>query len=109
MGLSILARKAALRMAAEREERHANTWAEAEAANARWRAEMLPPAVVAAWLGIHRESLGRRCLYDPETLRRWAKSGRLVPVKMGPSPQSPTRYRRADVERLMAEMGRGTN
>lgn len=98
MGLSILARKAALRMAAEREERHAQTWSEAESVNARWRAEMLPPAVVAAWLGIHRE-----------TLRRWAKSGRLLPVKMGPTPQSPTRYRRADVERLMAEMGRETN
>jgi hypothetical protein len=93
MGLSILARRAQLKIAEEREDRHRNAWAEARAVEERWRAEMLPPAVVAAWLGVHRE-----------TLRRWSKSGQLVPVKMGPFPQSPVRYRRADVERFMAEI-----
>jgi excisionase family DNA binding protein len=58
-----------------------------------WRREMMPASLVAATLGISRE-----------TLRRWVNAGRISPaVKMGPYQQSHVRFRRSDVERLLAE------
>jgi excisionase family DNA binding protein len=93
MGLSIRSRKALSIMIAERHERHRAAFREAKEAEARWRQEMMPAKLVAATLGISRE-----------TLRRWVNSGRISPaVKMGDSQQSHVRFRRSDVERLLAE------
>lgn len=93
MGLSLLAQKALLRLNAERDARHKNAWQEAREVDAKWRQEMMPPSLVAATLGISRE-----------TLRRWVNAGKISPaVKMGDTQQSHVRYRRSDVERLLAE------
>jgi hypothetical protein len=93
MGDSILHRRAAAAAAAERFKRRGELWAEARAERERWRREMLPPAIAAEMLGIHRNTLGR-----------WTAAGRITAHKLGPERQSPTRYRRADIARLKAQL-----
>jgi hypothetical protein len=93
MGDSILHRRAVAAEAAERFKRRGELWAEARAERERWRREMLPPAIAAEMLGISRNTLGR-----------WAAAGRITAHKLGPERQSPTRYRRADIAVLKAQL-----
>jgi hypothetical protein len=93
MGYSILMRRAVAANAADRLRRRSELWAEAKAVRAQWRAEMLPPAIAATMLGVHRN-----------TLARWVKADKLTGYKLGPEAQSPVRFRRADIARLKAAM-----
>lgn len=93
MGDSIMFRRAVAAEAAERFDRRRELWAEARSAREAWRREMVPPAIAAEMLGISRNTLGR-----------WAKAGRITAHKLGPERQSPTRYRRADIDRLKAAL-----
>jgi excisionase family DNA binding protein len=54
---------------------------------------MVPPAIAAELLDIHRN-----------TLARWVKAGRLTGYKLGPEAQSPVRFRRSDIARLKAAL-----
>ena len=93
MGDSINFRRAVRAAAADRFNRRAELWREAIAERDRWRREMVPPAIAAVLLGIHRN-----------TLLRWVAAGRITAHKLGPERQSPTRFRRSDIARLKAEM-----
>lgn len=93
MGDSINFRRAVAAEAVERFKRRAELWHEARAERERWRREMLPPAIAATMLGVHRN-----------TLLRWAAAGRITAHKLGPERQSPTRFRRSDIARLKAEL-----
>jgi len=93
MGYSIRHRRAIAAEAADRFKRRGELWAEARAEREQWRREMLPPAIAAEMLGISRNTLGR-----------WAAAGRITAHKLGPERQSPTRYRRADIAVLKAQL-----
>ena len=93
MGDSILHRRAAAAEADARYRRRSEIWAEARAEREAWRREMVPPAIAAELLGISRNTLGR-----------WVKAGRITAHKLGPERQSPTRFRRADIDRLKAQL-----
>jgi excisionase family DNA binding protein len=91
MGYSIRERRAIAAAAVDRLKRRGEVWAEARAERERWRREMVPPAIAAELLGISRNTLGR-----------WVKAGRLTAFKLGDEQQSPTRFRRAHIDRLKA-------
>jgi excisionase family DNA binding protein len=93
MGDSILHRRAAAAEAADRFRRRSELWAEARAEREAWRREMVPPAIAAELLGISRNTLGR-----------WAAAGRITAHKLGPERQSPTRFRRADIDTLKSRL-----
>jgi excisionase family DNA binding protein len=93
MPYSELTRRYVAEEAHQRLRRRSEAWAQARAERERWRAEMVPPAIAAELLDIHRN-----------TLARWVKAGRLTGYKLGPEAQSPVRFRRSDIARLKAAL-----